>query len=96
MAVIAVRRYEDFQWPVMEAHRFGSPAVCADLPVLRQLAGGAAFPRVDEMNLIVATWKGLAKSLADPEPRRLTPITVRRFRRDRCVSTLRAVLLGTD
>jgi glycosyltransferase involved in cell wall biosynthesis len=62
-AVALPSRYEGFGFPVVEAMACGTPVVCSDIPVLREIAGDAAV-RVDPDN-IPALADGLLSILTD-------------------------------
>ena len=69
-AVVTVTRLEGFGLPVLEALGRGVPAVCSDLPVLREVAGDAALWVDPDVPTSVAA--GLRTALAGgPEIERL-------------------------
>ena len=88
-------RHEGFGLPVLEAMVQGTPVVCADIPALREVAGGAAhFLPADD----VGAWvEGLA-SLLDDESARSRLAAAGRLRAgdfswERTVAATRAVYL---
>lgn len=62
VAVVQVSRYEGFGWPVIEANIHGTLAVCADLPVLREIGPANVFIPDD---LEVVDWAQIWKTLGD-------------------------------
>jgi glycosyltransferase involved in cell wall biosynthesis len=65
--VLHPSRYEGFGFPLLEAASRGVPAVCSDIPALRELGEGVArFLPADD----VSAWAGAVRELAADAPAR--------------------------
>lgn len=60
--------YEGFGLPVIEAQAFGVPVICSDIPVFREVAGGAAI-YIDEQKEPAVIAEDIFSVLSDPEKR---------------------------
>lgn len=92
LGLIQVSRYEGFGWPVVEANSLGVPAVCADLPVLREVGGeGAAFVPDDFAHV---DWDAIADWLLSPESVIAAIRNARRFEFARFSGELRELAIA--
>lgn len=63
VAVLVMSSHEGFGWPVVEANAQGRPAVCSDLPVLREVGGEAASFIAEDLDQM--DWESVANALAN-------------------------------
>ncbi|WP_062516195.1 glycosyltransferase [Demequina gelatinilytica] len=59
--LIQASRHEGFGWPILEANAHGTPALCADLPVFREVAGTAGTFVGDDLDAV--DWPAVAAHL---------------------------------
>lgn len=76
LAVIQVSLYEGFGWPIVEGNSLGTPAICSDLPVFREVGDGAIFIHDDLEN---NDWRGIVSSLMSDTSRRAAKDNALRF-----------------
>ena len=61
LAVLQVSRYEGFGWPIVEAHVNGTPALCTDGAVFREIAGDGGIFLSDDLDSV--DWDAVLKQL---------------------------------
>ncbi|BDZ62706.1 glycosyl transferase family 1 [Demequina sediminis] len=76
-ALLQVSRYEGFGWPIVEANTVGTPAICTDDEVFREVAGTAGMFIAEDLDLV--DWTGLARRLDAPETREAAFANSKRF-----------------
>lgn len=79
LAVVQVSRYEGFGWPVIEANIHGTPAICADLPVLREIGPCNLF--ISD-SLEGVDWRNALEELQSLNMRRAVLEYAQRYRMD--------------
>lgn len=81
LAYINTSLTEGFCLPILEAHTFGAPVICSDLPVLHEVAGDAAlfFDPTDAAALAVAIRALLGDAQLAAELRRKATENIKRF-----------------
>lgn len=66
-ALLQVSKYEGFGWPIIEANAMGTPAICTDDVVFREVAGTAGSFIPEDLNKM--DWEELATHVSDPAAR---------------------------
>ncbi len=77
VAVLQVSRYEGFGWPIVEANSVGTPAICTDDAVFREVAGDAGI-FIDE-DLERVDWKAIVEAVTVPGARAAAHSNAKRF-----------------
>ncbi|GAB4099235.1 glycosyltransferase [Sinomonas halotolerans] len=86
MCLIQASKYEGFAWPIVEANYFGTVALCADEPILRETGEGNVFidhavldtmPSLEWLNIIEIAQ---SRALAEPLARRARTFNEQSFR----------------
>ncbi|WP_062530219.1 glycosyltransferase [Demequina rhizosphaerae] len=65
--LIQASQYEGFGWPILEANMHGTPALCADVPVFREVAGPAGTFVRDDLDAV--DWPSTAAAVVAPGAR---------------------------
>lgn len=87
VCLLQMSKYEGFAWPIIEANYFGTLAVCADEPILRETGDGNVFidaSRIDEIE--DAAWRrmlvtAISKERAEDLASRAKTFSVQEFER---------------
>ena len=74
--LLQVSKYEGFGWPIIEANAFGTPAICSDEPVFREVGRGNVF--VSD-NLERVDWSSITTWLDGPLARQDAILNADRF-----------------
>jgi glycosyltransferase involved in cell wall biosynthesis len=62
--LLQVSKYEGFGWPIVEANSHGTPAICSDEPVFREVGSGNVFISDD---LQLTDWPAAVALVRAPE-----------------------------
>ena len=90
-AVILPSRYEGFGFPVVEGMACGTPVVCSDIPVLREIGGEAAC--YTELDNATALAEGIRRVLTDgPLRQRMITLGISQAHRFTWTETARQTL----
>lgn len=85
-ALIQVSRYEGFGWPIVEANACGTPAICSDSEVFREVGGGAAVFVFEDLD--ASDWDAVARDICMDEREEAALANAARFSFPRFVEKL--------
>jgi glycosyltransferase involved in cell wall biosynthesis len=92
-AVIVASEYEGFGWPIIEANAFGTPALCFDIPVLRETGGAANYYFTDSRYADLAS---TLNSLSTEGTRRRASANAQAHTQERMKLDLQRIALDTQ
>lgn len=76
-ALLQVSKYEGFGWPIVEANAMGTPALCTDDAVFREVAGGAGTFIPEDLEEV--DWDAIATHVSSPSARDAAKANAERF-----------------
>ncbi len=75
--VIQASLYEGFGWPILEGNVHGTPALCADIPVFREVAGAAGTFVGEDLDAV--DWPAIVASVTADDAMARAAANVQRF-----------------